>query len=274
MPQSNTETEFVNFMHFWEWEYTRRNPQWINIFQEQTSGKNIFTDENGIDFFLINVGPFVGISRSDNMTYYLNPDTIIHSIIINEFNYNHPYRVEYMNEIYNPLHSLLTNSIKKHEGEHIPLEELEKEAIQERDRIYKQLGLDFYTGDRLFSFNVTKGTKDIFFNFVESVIADATKTEDEYQEEWGKYNASVIKKSRGRIGNWKNNEQRAIGLWLFDFCVANNCGGPTAFSAIRQHDYLRPLELSTAIDDDRPLERWLAGTRACVKAGKVLPLVG
>lgn len=81
-------------------------------------------------------------------------------------------------------------------------------------------------------------------------------------------------KSRGKkfSGNWKKDKQRAIGLWLYDYGFEHNCGGQTAISALRKTKYLDDLGLTKDKENDRSLERWLAGTKACVEAAEVLPL--
>jgi len=285
MTQSNTETEFVDFMHFWEWEYTRRNERWRDTFVEQTSARRMYSD-NGGDFYILSIGPFHGVCRCGS-GFYSDVDSIISALPTDHFCYRTPAR-EDEGDIFNPL--CYDNEYMNYDDSMSLDDNLQKYEI-DRDGIYKQLGLSFENGDRLLCFNVAAGNKDAFFSFVDSLIVDNAVFEEakkegkpnpglevsrseEYQSAWARYESSKIKKMRGKIRKWKNNKQRAIGLWLFDYCVANKCGGPTAFAALRATDYLETLNFQTAIDDDRPLERWLTGTRACVKAGKVLPLIG
>lgn len=63
---------------------------------------------------------------------------------------------------------------------------------------------------------------------------------------------------------------RSIGLWLFDYCEENNCGGPSSINELRKTDFINRLRLDSK--QDREFQRWLSATKKCIEAADVYAL--
>ncbi|MEA4856546.1 hypothetical protein [Solidesulfovibrio sp.] len=60
---------------------------------------------------------------------------------------------------------------------------------------------------------------------------------------------------------------RMIGLWLYDYCKENDCGGPTAITELRRTVFLNKLGIDSK--QDREFQRWLVGTHKCIADSEV-----
>lgn len=67
-------------------------------------------------------------------------------------------------------------------------------------------------------------------------------------------------------------ESRAVGLWMYDYCMRNACGGPTASKVLKETGYLQKIGMDKSAMDpqNRSLLRLLSQARECVARGRII----
>ena len=81
----------------------------------------------------------------------------------------------------------------------------------------------------------------------------------------------LIKYHGEKVPTRKEHKARLAGLWLYDFCTKNNCGGTKALASFRETGHLDRMGIEDK--DPREFERWLAASRRCVESARVLSIV-
>lgn len=288
MESSYPKIELVEFMEFWRWEYLRRNKAWKNILAKQlTEGSD--EESPGVIFYTINIDNYMDAILADEIEkrWYSNSDDIISDIVNKLFCYKKPF-CDAGNDRFNGWRRYWLYMGDNEYDENEDFNIFKCKCNKGFEDIKKRLSVDYEKGDRIFVFNINDST-NLLLNYIDMErtrafeLSRAAKENDANPvrcanlitySHYEKFREIQIKEKSPRVGKWKNNEQRAVGLWLYDYCTEHNCGGPTAFAALRRTKYLEGLGLVKEKENDRSLERWLAGTKACVEAAEVLPLTG
>jgi hypothetical protein len=94
-----------------------------------------------------------------------------------------------------------------------------------------------------------------------------------YQQAEEELNAYFVK---DKPNIHKEGAQRALGLWLFDYCQKRSCGCPTAYAALEKTGYLEKLNYGKkdSKNEERHFARLLKNARDCIAACEVLPIGG
>lgn len=275
--------EYVEFIEFWTWEYIRRSKNQKELFASYVHRDN---STDGVDCVQIDIGDYILTIPGEDNFFYNDASSIIDDMINCCFLYKRPKTVSWAvaGEGFSRHYSYLVSQ-KNEKTEIDTVDSFHKEVNASYANIEKQLLVNHDIGDRVIVFNIYDDIrileayikKEQVMHYIKSQGEDAiipSETLDKVLSLHEELKKTIVMRDKNLIGRWKNDEQRAIGLWLYDYCTNNNCGGPTAFAALRKTQYLECLGFLKEKENDRSLERWLAGTKSCIEAADVLPLTG
>lgn len=282
--------EILHYLAFWNWEYARRklhaqrdiqniidNPRNSN---EQMQA--VVKDKDG-NFYLdppedtqvIKHEGFIGdyvihfMNHDYSNTFYYNSEAILKNIVNKTFKYIYPTKLSRRSN-YNSIRNLTIlkqsyyDLLRAQSGVHFEEDKEFMDNIISNNHLVDAIVIDYSQPIDV----IMREIKDWY------AITNYSRCDIFDKECRGKF-SKMQQEQRLRELNTKllklkiSNESRAVGLWIYDHCHNNHCGGNTAFKELRTTEYLEKLKQKNS---DQYLKKLYRIAKKCIDAGELLQI--